>query len=190
MKNPILNGKKVYLRDLVYDDLFGDYFQWLNDEEVTRYTYIGREPNSIEKMKAYYQAVALSDNNALFAIIDRGTDKHIGNVRLGPIHPVHRNANFGILIGNKNFWGKGYASESMRLVVEYAFAQLNVHKINLGVVAHNSVASSLYERVGFRLEGCARGNFRYDDKFLDCLYMGYLRDDYLKTKKTSSSGIA
>jgi RimJ/RimL family protein N-acetyltransferase len=103
MYHPFLNGDRVYLRGLEQKDLEGKYFDWLNDTEVTRYMDSGYFPNTLENMQEYLKATH-NNNNAILAIIDKETETHIGNVRVGPINWIHRNAYIGILIGEKSFW--------------------------------------------------------------------------------------
>lgn len=184
MKKPFLIGKKVYLRALEPADLEGDYFQWLNDPEVTRFMESGLFPNSREKMERYLSLASNREENVILAIIDKKSDQHIGNVRLGPIHWIHRVSNFGIMIGNKKFWGKGYGAEATRLMAEYAFTRLNLNKINLGVVAEHQAAVEAYKRVGFKKEGLARSQFHDQGKYLDCLYMGLLRKEFESASKS------
>ena len=178
MKNPFLIGKKLYLRALETTDLDGEYFQWLNDEEVTRYMESGMFPNSKESMESFLKLAQNSHLNVVLAIMDKKTDKHIGNIRLGPINWIHRTSNFGIMIGNKKFWGKGYGTEATGLIIQYAFNRLNLQKINLGVVETQKAGVAAYQKAGFKIEGKARRNFYLNGKYLDSIYMGLLRDEY------------
>lgn len=178
MRHPFLVGKKLYLRALEAEDLEGDYFDWLNDKEVTRYMESGIFPNTREKMKSFLKLAQDPHENVIFAIVGKKTDKHIGNIRLGPISWVHRVSNFGIMIGDKKFWGKGYGSEATRLILRHGFERLNLHKVSLGVAADHKSAVASYKRVGFKVEGRAREQFCLDGKYHDCLYMGILRREF------------
>jgi RimJ/RimL family protein N-acetyltransferase len=135
MRHPFISGKKIYLRGLERLDLEGEYFDWLNDREVTKFLNSGGFPNTAEKMEEYYRNIVLSADNAMFAIIDKESDGHIGNIKLGPINWLMRIAPLGIMIGNKECWGKGYGTEAIRLVLGYAFNRLNLHKVITGIVA-------------------------------------------------------
>jgi RimJ/RimL family protein N-acetyltransferase len=185
MHHPFIIGEKLYLRGLETSDLEGEYFDWLNDREVTKFLDSGAFPNTPERLEEYYRSVALSPNNVMLAIIDKESDKHIGNIRLGPINWITRIAPLGIMIGNKEFWGKGYATEAIQLILEYAFKRLNLHKVNAGIVAIHQASIRAFEKAGFKIEGQARSQFYLDGDYYDSLYLGITKEDLLGK---SSSG--
>jgi RimJ/RimL family protein N-acetyltransferase len=171
-------GKLVYLRPLEPQDLEGDYLAWINDPEVTHYTEVGTFPSTRRDLEEFYESTKASKSQVLLAIIDRQSHRHIGNVKLGPIHWVHRKATFGILIGDKNCWGGGIGEEATRLAVEYAFQRLNLNRVDLGVFAGHEAAVRCYEKVGFKLEGRFRQDLFSGGEFRDRLWMGLLRSEY------------
>ena len=172
MNRPFLVGEKIYLRGLERDDLAGDYFQWLNDYVVTRYLESGRMPNTVEAMERYYAATANSPNDVFCAIIEKETDRHIGTVKLGSIDWLHRSAEFGIMVGAKDRWGRGYGTEATRLILDYGFRRLNLHKVILGVAADNIAAIRSYEKVGFQREGLIKQLLFIDGEYRDKVIMG------------------
>ena len=177
-------GKQIYLRPLKRTDLNQRYLGWLNDAQVTRYMESGTFPSTSEDLDRFYQEVTGSRNQVLLAIIDTKSNQHIGNVKLGPIHWVHRSATFGILIGDKKYWGKGIGLEATRLMVEYGFTRLNLRRIDLGVFADHDSAVRCYERAGFKVEGRMRQALFRDGEYKDRLWMGLLRAEYHpKTEK-------
>ena len=175
-----LQGDKVYLRGLNKKDFHGPYFDWLNDPKVTRYLQSGLFPNSKEKMRDNYKQYVSGNGQLFLAIIDKKNKKHIGNIKLGPINWVHRFSEFGILIGEKKYWGKGFGYEATRLLLDHAFDKLNIHRIRLGVVDENKSAIRSYLKLGFKIEGKAREQFFIDGKYRDVIYMGVLEDEYRK----------
>ena len=183
MYHPFIIGDKIYLRGLEGTDLEGDYFDWLNDREVTKFLDSGIFPNTVEKMEEYYRGIALSENNVMFAIIEKETDKHIGNIKLGPINWVIRLASLGIMIGDKGCWGKGYASEAIRLVVDYAFKRLNLHKVTAGIAAIHEASVKAFQKAGFVVEGTAKSQFFLDGEYCDSLYLGVTKDDFLNSSR-------
>ena len=183
MYHPFIVGKKLYLRGLERSDLEGDYFQWLNNREVTRFMDSGIFPNTQEKMDEFYRNSALSSNNVILAIVDIESDIHIGNIKLGPINWISRISPLGIMIGNKDFWGKNYASECIKLVLDYAFRRLNLHKVTLGVVEKNNAAVSVYKKAGFQVEGLAKSQFYLDGEYCNTLYMGMTREEFFINEK-------
>jgi RimJ/RimL family protein N-acetyltransferase len=180
MHHPFIVGNKIYLRGLEKADLKGAYFDWLNDREVTKFMESGRFPNTREAMKKYYHDTRLSGNDVMFAIIDTETDKHVGNIRLGPINWIARVAPFGIMIGDKEFWGRGYGTEAIKLVLDYAFNRLNLHKVTAGIVAIHKASIKAFEKAGLEIEGRVKSQFCLDGKYYDSLYLGITEEDFLK----------
>jgi len=173
-----LRGSKVYLRPLERADLNETYLGWLNDHEVTRYLEAGAFPETMQDLEKFYQGVTGSRSEVIFAIADSKSHRHVGNVKLGPINWVHRRAMFGIMIGEKKFWGRGIGKEATRLVVEYGFQRLNLNRIGLGVLAAHEAAIRCYQAVGFKTEGRFREEMFSDGTYQDRLWMGMLRSEY------------
>lgn len=171
-------GSVVLLRPLERTDLNERYLSWLNDPEVTRYTETGMFPSTAEDLDNYYRGLTGSKNDVILAVVDKKSGRHIGNVKLGPIHWIHRSATLGILIGEKEFWGKGVGLEATRLMVEYGFSRLNLHRIDLGLFAEHEVAVRCYEQAGFKVEGRMREDLFQGGEYKDRLWMGLLRSEY------------
>jgi ribosomal-protein-alanine N-acetyltransferase len=181
-KKEFVGGSRVYLRPLEREDLNVTYLGWLNDPEVTRYLETGVFPSTMRDLENFYSRVTSSSGDVILAVIDRKTDKHIGNVKLGPINWVDRRALFGILIGDKKFWGKGFGEEATRLTVEYGFDRLNLNRIGLAVFEEHKGAVRCYEKVGFKVEGRFREEVFREGKYKDRLWMGLLRSNYDSSK--------
>ena len=173
-----ITGSLVYLRPLGREDLSGRYSGWLNDPEVMCYMESGIFPSTAEDLEKFFGEVTGSRNQVILAVVDKKSHQHIGNVKLGPIDWVHRRAHFGILIGEKEFWGKGAGAEATRLIVEYAFGRLNLNRVDLGVYAEHEAAVRCYEGVGFKIEGRMRQDFFHHGEYKDRLWMGLLRSEY------------
>lgn len=178
MKTPFIIGAKIYLRPLEREDLNERYLGWLNDPEVNRYLESGIFPYTRDELEKFYQHVTGSRNQVILAIMDKEADQHIGNVKLGPINWVHRKATFGILVGDKQFWGSGVGEDATCLIVEYSFSRLNLRRIELGVYAEHEAAVRSYEKVGFQVEGRFRESLFHEDQYKDVLWMGLLRSEY------------
>jgi RimJ/RimL family protein N-acetyltransferase len=106
-------------------------------------------------------------------------DKLIGDVGLWVNSWTHGEAWVGIMIGERDFWGKGYGTDAMRLAVQYGFTEMNLRRISLGLHAYNLRALKSYEKVGFKMEGCIRGEGLRDGQRYDGYYMGILREEWL-----------
>lgn len=185
-KLAFMRGEQVYLRPLERSDLNATYLSWLNDPEVTRYLETGAFPTTMQDLEKFYAGVTGSSSEVIFAIIEAKSDRHIGNVKLGPINWVHRRTMFGIMIGDKNFWGKRVGEETTRLMVEYAFFRLNLHRVGLVVFEEHRSAVRCYERVGFKKEGCLRESMFQDGRYKNHIWMGLMRSEYKPLKAGSS----
>lgn len=176
---PILTliGEKVALGPL-RRELLPLYQRWMNDFEVTRT--IGRPmwPLTLEAEEAWYEGAARSEWQVTFTVYERATLRPIGNSGLIGIDHQRRVAEFGILIGEKECWGKGYGTEATRLVLDYAFNGLGLHNVMLRVYAHNPAGIRAYERAGFRLIGRRREAWRMGDLVRDELYMDCLATEF------------
>lgn len=129
------------------------YVNWLNDKEVNQYLESRFVLATVENVKKFIESVIVSTNNYFFAIVDRESDKHIGNIKLGPVNTFHKRADIGILIGDKNYWGRGVATEAIALISAFAFNQLNLDKVMAGCYANNVGSYKAFIKCGFVEEG-------------------------------------
>jgi len=173
---PILNlvGEKVALGP-IRRDLLAVYQRWINDFEVLRPLSVrGLQPQTAEGEVAWYERMAVSQTDVEFTIYERSSLRPIGNLGLHQIDHYNRTAIFGILIGEKDCWGKGYGTEATRLVLDYAFTGLGLQNVMLNVFATNERAIRAYTRAGFREIGRRRQAHRVagnpeDIVLMDCL---------------------
>jgi RimJ/RimL family protein N-acetyltransferase len=172
-----LSGRKCYLRGLLRSDLQTHYFQWLNDQDVTRFMWHGSFPNSESRMEAFFDRVTNSNNDVVLAIVTHDDDVHIGNIGLANIDWMYRKAELGILIGEREHQERGYASEALDLVLRHAFYRLNLNKVYLRTEEGNESALHAFERAGFKREGLLRQECFREGEYRDTVYMGCLRAD-------------
>lgn len=118
------------------------------------------------------------DHGFLFSIRTLAEDKLIGFIGLWGLSWSHGEAWVGIGIGEREYWGKGYGSEAMQLVLRYAFSELNLHRVSLGVFSYNVRAMRAYEKCGFRNEGIIRQAFVREGQRWDLVNMGILRREW------------
>lgn len=113
-----------------------------------------------------------------FAIRTLADDRLIGLIGLYTIFWVHREAFMGINLGERDFWGKGYGTDALRVLLQYAFDELNLGRVSLSVLEGNERAMRSYEKCGFRYEGRERQVWAYDGGRWDEIYMGLLREEW------------
>lgn len=183
MECPFIIGKKIYLRPLYLEDLKKGYLDWINNPEVNRYLMGGIFPTTQDKLKEYYEKVMGSDKDVIFAIIVKKTDKYIGNIKIGDIDWVNRNAHCGRLIGEKRYWGKGYGTEALKLVIDYAFNILNLNRICNRMVADNIGAVKSCEKVGMQREGVFSQVRYLNGEYKDAIQFAITKDRYDRISK-------
>ncbi len=102
----------------------------------------------------------------------------LGFVGLANIQWTHGDAFVGIAIGEREYWGKGYGTDAMRVMLHYAFTELNLHRVSLEVFEYNTRAQRSYQKAGFVVEGCERQYVQRDGKRYDVVNMGILREEW------------
>ena len=170
-------GEKVALGP-IRRDLNARYQRWVNDFEVTRTTAQGMRPITSEAQLDWYERIARSEQDVVFTIYERSTMRPIGNTGLHQIDHRHRTAEFGILIGEKDCWGKGYGTEVARLLLDYGFQVLGLHNIFLRVHGDNERGLRAYTRAGFTVIGRRRQAHRRDGQSYDIVYMECLASEF------------
>src|SRR3989338_1237098 len=169
VKHVFWEGKRIYLRGLERKDLKGNYFQWLNDPVVCQYNSHAVFPNTEKEMEEYLEFTARAKNAVVFAVILKRGDVHIGNISLQRIQWVDRTAEFAVLMGEKQYWGKGYASEAASLIVRYGFERLNLQRIHCGTSADNIVMQKLAKNLRMKPEGRRRRALYKNGHYVDLL---------------------
>ena len=168
--NKTLESYRLIYRPLSSAYCTKEYLQWLNDEEVTRYLEIF-EPYTEQQLKDYLLSVDKNDQLLFWAIHIKENNKHIGNIKIDPINRYHGYGEYGIMMGDKSEWGKGYAGEASMAIIDYCFREENLRKINLGVVEDNEAAVKLYQKLGFEIEGLYKKHGLYDGRYCNLLRM-------------------
>jgi RimJ/RimL family protein N-acetyltransferase len=118
-----------------------------------------------------------------FAIHTLADDRLIGAIELSVTQWVHGDAYVGIGIGERDDWGKGYGTDAMRVMLRYAFREMNLHRVSLTVFEYNPRAIRSYEKAGFVVEGRLRGWLNREGRRWDMIHMGILREEWEKTTK-------
>lgn len=176
-EKPIINivGEKVALGP-THKGMIPYFEKWDNDFAVSIMSGDPLRPVSREVSEADYERHSKEEAPRAvdFAIYEYATMRLIGSTSLRHINFVHGNADFGISIGEKDCWGRGYGTEATILMLDYGFTILGLHNILLSTYGYNERAIRAYTRAGFREMGRWReaarvGDRRYDIVFMDCL---------------------
>ena len=184
MLKELFTGKLVRLAAIVSEEFGKDYANWGRDSEFRRL--LDSDPPHIWSAKSQKEwiekQVKNEDNDTFwFAIRSQEDDRLLGAVDLGLTSWGSRDAFVGISIGDRDFWGKGYGTEAMQLLLCYAFTELNLNRVTLNVFEYNQRAVRSYEKAGFQLEGRQRQAMIREGRRWDVLYMGILREEWMET---------
>jgi len=182
-KNFKLVGKRVYLRPILTSDVNRNYWKWLNDPEVIQYTESRYLKNTLPGLKKYVTAAIQSPSNFFFAIIEKSSRRHIGNIKIeSTVNPFwdHLVAEVGILIGEKGCWGKGYGTEAISLISDFSFKKLNLHKLTGTCFASNKGAARAFLLAGFEEEAIRPSNARFKGKYIGLQLFGTINPKHKK----------
>jgi RimJ/RimL family protein N-acetyltransferase len=171
-----LVGSQVYLRPLGLEDAV-TLTAWLNDPEVTRNLLVYRPLTQMAE-EAFLRKISESESDIVLGIMVREPEQFIGVTGLHHFDFRNCHASFGISIGDKTAWGKGYGTEATRLMVRYAFETLNLNRVWLHVHEYNERGFRVYQKVGFRTEGRLRQDVFRDGRYWDTLVMAVLREEW------------
>jgi RimJ/RimL family protein N-acetyltransferase len=178
----MVKGQKIILRAIEQEDL-PTFVRWFNDPEVRQYLLMYMPMSPAEEEGKWFERQLENPDNRGFAI-ETTDGVHIGNCGLHDCDWVNRRAVLGIAIGEKEYWGKGYGSDAVRTLLGFAFAEMNLHRVQLEVHDFNPRALRCYEKCGFKLEGRQREALFRNGGYHDTLIMGILREEF----ETSHSG--
>jgi len=155
MDRAFLIGDRIYLRPMDIGDADGPYLQWVNSP--TAYLTLGTLyfPTTKAALEAYIKQQMEHPDAAFFAIMTKADDRFIGTAKLGPVEHPHRHVYIGLFIGEESERSKGYGTEVVKLLLQYGFRQLNLHKISAGTNASNVASIRMFEKVGMKVE-CRR----------------------------------
>ncbi len=182
MINDIFRGKLVRL-SAENPETYAEHFsRWWHDSEYGRL--LDLAPGMLfspKRVKEWLEKELEKDPPEMwmFGIRALEDDKLIGFVDLNSATP-HGDTFVGIGIGEREYWGKGYGTEAMKLVLRFAFTELGLHRVSLDVFEYNPRGVKSYEKAGFRMEGRVREMILRDGQRSDVFFMGVLREDWLK----------
>jgi RimJ/RimL family protein N-acetyltransferase len=187
---PILYGNKVRLRAIERTDI-PLFTRWINDPEVTEHL-SNVFPYSLETETQWFDSMLklpMEEHpltiEANIALPEDGFAEWlpIGTCSFMAIEKIHRSAEVGIFIGDKDYWNQGFGTEAMRILLKFGFEDLNFHRIWLRVLEGNHRARKSYLKAGFIEEGRYRkAEFRHG-AYNDIILMSILQDEWFTTKQ-------
>ncbi len=168
----IIKGENVTLKSITIDDT-PDIVRWRNN---IRNYFLQRALFTEESHNNWLQNVVEKGKAKQF-VIETKEHGRIGSVFLKNLDYENKKAEYGIFIGEENALGKGYGSECARLMIDYGFSQLKLHKIMLRVIASNKRAIQSYKKAGFSEEGYLKDEVLLDGEYTDLVLMGIINQE-------------
>lgn len=150
-----------------------DYVSWLNTSEINQYLESRFIRHTVESVRNFVATTLASPDNLFLGIRSHLLDRHVGNIKLGPIDRNHRTGDIGILIGDRDAWGKGVATSAIGMISQIAKNQLNLRKLTAGCYASNMGSQRAFEKAGFLVEGTRPAQFLLDGKPEALVLMGH-----------------
>jgi len=173
-----LESDQLLLRTVTLSDCSPRYLQWLNDPMVNRYLETRFQEQSLASIREFVQAMYQNPHQFLLAIVEKGSSRHIGNIKLGPVNPFHRHADVSYFIGERDCWGKGYATAAIRRVCAFGFSDVGLHRIQAGVYERNLGSIRALEKAGFTREGQMRLQLESDEGWQNHVFFGLLKEEF------------
>ncbi|TFF99261.1 MAG: N-acetyltransferase [Promethearchaeota archaeon] len=172
-----LVGERVMLCPIRIEDVHL-FHKWINDIELTKYLMILPAVLTIEDEKEWFESSRKSQDSFTLSIVLKDNQRTIGNLGLKQINKNDGSGDFGIMIGEKEYWNKGYGTEATKLILDFAFNVLRLHSIHLKVYNYNKRALRSYEKIGFKKCGYLRESKFYGGKYHDIILMDILETEF------------
>lgn len=169
----MIKSDQITLRAFEKEDYI-KYNQWINDPE-TNYWRGNYPPQSLSKSQDDLNEFLNDSKNLTLAIISNNTNQFIGLIGLRSICYRSRRCEIWIYIGDKTYWNQGYGSNSLKALIDYAFNELNLHRIWLECDANYDSAIRCYLKVGFVKEGILKDGYYKRGKYHDTMIMGLIK---------------
>jgi len=168
-------GDRVALWPLERQRHLENAYRWLNDPDATAHVQANLGVSWRQEEGFFDRFEAQRENDFVWGIHDE-TGRHIGLVGLHGINWMHRFATGGILIGDRSAWGRGNASDAVRVRSRFAFRQLGLNRLDGHTF--NPAMRRVYEKCGYRHEGVSRRKFWRDGEWHDIHLYGLLAEDW------------
>lgn len=179
-KGPIvfLEGKTVLLRPLDKRSDAEKMQRWINDPEV-RLNLATVFPQTLKNEEDFIDRCGDATKGIVFAMVIKETGEFIGVMGLHDIDWPNRNATTGALIGEKQYWGKGYGTDAKMILLNYAFNTLNLHTVSSSVIAFNKRSLGYSSHCGYKIDGVCRACIFREGRYWDRVMLSVMKKDWL-----------
>lgn len=179
MRADLFQGEKIYLVGLEPEQDAEIFSRWTQNTEYNRLLNTEpAQPHSLAQMRSRMERDGSDPHNFGFGIRPLTEDRLVGFVALEEIDWQDRSAYLAIGIGEPDYWGLGYGTDAVRVILRYAFDVLSLDRVNLDVFEYNQRAYRSYLKAGFVEEGRLRQYLNRDGRRWDLIFMGVLREEW------------
>jgi RimJ/RimL family protein N-acetyltransferase len=175
MEKPTLEGEMIHLRPVRADD--ADAMWDMVSDPAGRRTTGTTAVFTREQIDRWCATISDQPDRIDLAITANGSDEYLGEIVLNDIDEALRSANLRLVM-RPAYRGRGYGTEAIELVLGLAFDGIGLHRVELDVLSINARAYSLYENIGFRVEGRRRDAYRDGEGWCDAIIMAMLEEEY------------
>jgi len=182
----IYKGELVRLSAIDKEEMSKAFSRWSRDTEFRRFMDSGVFPMISHKNLQSMVEKDLEEssvNQHWFSIRKLDNDMLLGDIDLYVYNWSGRDAFVGLGIGEREFWGKGYGTDVMKVILRYAFTEVSLNRVTLNVFEYNPRAIRSYEKAGFRHEGRMRQVLNKEGRRWDILFMGILREEWMEMQE-------
>lgn len=162
-----LETRQLILSELTAEHAAGPYLDWMNDSGLMQFLESRFRSHSQADLAAFIEATNADADTLMLGMFLRTDGTHVGNIKIGPIDRHHLRGDIGLLIGDRNQWGRGLARESIDAIATHALGPLGLHKVTAGCYGANIGAQKAFLAAGFVEEGRRPRHFRYQDSWQD-----------------------
>lgn len=179
MTNITISSKRLLFRTLNSEDVSDRYVNWLNDPHINQFLETRFSHQNLESCEKFVSDTKNDPNSFLFGIFNKENVEHIGNIKLGFINTNHRSGELSLFIGEKSYWGKGLATESIRAITKWGFDELQLERIEAGCYDANIGILRAFIKAGYSVEGFFRKSVVFNGRRIGCFWLGIIHNDQI-----------
>lgn len=188
----MIEDKKVYLQEIKIDDLDNRVLSWFEDEDLMKFYTNSKIKITKEILINAIETGKNQSSNFTYGIFTIEENKIIGTIKIGPINHVHKTSDLVILIGDRNYLGKGLSPEIIKLGNKLAFEKYNLRKLYGGMYSSNIASIKAYRNAGWIIEGRLKGfylvnNLNEDRILVSCFNPKYFTLDEINELKANEN---
>lgn len=172
--------ERIYLRALEIDD-YKISIKWRKDDQI--WNMLGGPKYFVSEAyeKKWVEDTIFNSKDVKLAICLIENDKYIGNVYMTDIDEINRSCNSHVLIGDKNYWGKGYAREALLKAIKYMFEERNIHRIQANVLESNELSLKMLKKCGYKVDGLLRDAVYKSGRYQNQYVLSLLKEEFLNS---------